>query len=255
MRILLIGAGALGASIARGLSTMPDVKLAIFDVDLRRSRALAQEVGAAAPDVLDHALQEAQLVIEAASQEALRQIAPRVVGAGLPIVALSVGALVDDAFLAEVTRLAKGRGGRLHVPSGAIGALDALRGAMEAGLDEVTLVTAKPPAGFGLTDVREPRVLFEGSAREAVQRYPKNVNVAAALSLAGIGFERTRVRIVADPSLTANTHTIVAKGTFGELTCRVENKPSPDNPASSHLAALAVLALVRRMVSPVTIGT
>lgn len=255
VRILLVGAGALGASIARGLAKMPDVKLAIFDIDLRRSRALAQEVGAAAPDVLDMAVQEAQLVIEAASQEALKQLAPRVVGAGLPIVALSVGALVDDTFLAEVTRLAKERGGKLHVPSGAIAGLDALRGAMEAGLDEVTLTTAKPPAGFGLTDVREPRVLYEGPAREAVKKFPKNVNVAAALSLAGLGFERTRVRVVADPALTANTHTIVAKGAFGELTCRVENRPSPDNPASSHLAALAVLALVRRILSPVTIGT
>jgi aspartate dehydrogenase len=119
----------------------------------------------------------------------------------------------------------------------------------------VTLVTAKPPEGFGLTDVREARVLYEGPAEEAVKRYPKNVNVAAALSLAGMGFQLTRVRIVADPALTANTHTIVAKGSFGELTCRVENRPSPENPASSHLASLAVLALVRRMVAPVTVGT
>jgi aspartate dehydrogenase len=116
-------------------------------------------------------------------------------------------------------------------------------------------VTAKPPAGFGLTDVRELRVLYEGPAREAVKLYPKNVNVAAALSLAGIGFEKTKVRIIADPALTANTHTIVAKGTFGELTCRVENRPSPGNPASSHLASLAVIALVRRLLAPVTVGT
>ena len=250
-----MGAGALGHSIARGLAKMPDVRLAIFDIDLRRSRALAQELGAAAPDVLDHAIQESQLVIEAASQEALRQLAPRVLGSGLPIIALSVGALVDPAFLADCTRLARERGGRLHVPSGAIAGLDALRGAAEAGLDEVTLVTAKPPAGFGLADVREPTVLFDGPASEAVLRYPKNVNVAAALALAGVGFERTRVRVVADPSLSANTHTIVARGPFGEMTCRVENRPSPDNPASSHLAALAVLALVRRMMSPVSIGT
>lgn len=255
MRILLVGAGALGSSIARGVAAMPDADLAIFDVDLRRSRSLAHELRAAAPDVLDHAIQEAELVIEAASQDALRQLAPRVLGAGLPIIALSVGALADDALLAELSRLAKMRGGRLHVPSGALGALDVVRAAAEAGLDEVTLVTAKPPAGFGLTDVREARVLYEGPAREAVALYPKNVNVAAALSLAGVGFERTRVRIVADPALDANTHTVIAKGAFGELTCRVENRPSPDNPASSHLASLSVLALVRRMLSPVSVGT
>lgn len=234
---------------------MPDVRLALFDVDQPRARALAQALGATRPDVLDHGIMEADLVIEAASQDALRQLAPRVLGRGLPLVALSVGALVDAAFLDEVTRLAREQGGRLMVPSGAVGALDVIRAGMEGGLDEVTLVTAKPPAGFGLPDLREPKVLYEGPASEAVRLYPKNVNVAAALSLAGVGFARTKVRIVADPALTANTHTVHARGAFGELTARVENRPSPENPASSHLASLAVLALVRRLVSPVQVGT
>lgn len=255
MRILLVGAGALGTSIAKGLAAMPGVRLAIFDVDIPRARELARATGALAPDSLEIAVQEAELVIEAASQAALRELAPRALGRGIPLIALSVGALADAALFDEVTTLARERGGRLHVPSGAIGGLDVVRAALEGGLDEVTLVTAKPPAGFGLTDVREARVLYEGPAREAVQRFPKNVNVAAALSLAGIGFERTRVRIVADPALAQNTHTIVARGAFGELTCRVENRPSPTNPASSHLASLAVLALVRRLLSPVTVGT
>lgn len=250
-----MGCGALGTAIAKGLVRMPDVRLAVHDLDLRKARELGQLTGASVPDQLDHGVQEAQLVIEAASQEALKQLAPRVLGRGIPLVALSVGALADEAFLAECTRLAKERGARLHVPSGALGSLDVIRAAAEAGLDEVTLVTAKPPEGFGLSGLKEPRVLYEGPAREAVQKFPKNVNVAAALSLAGIGFERTRVRIVADPALTANTHTVVAKGAFGELTCRVENQPSPENPASSYLASLAVLALVRRLLSPVTIGT
>lgn len=255
MRVLLVGCGALGTSIAKGLSKMPEVSLRVFDVDLRRARALAQLVGAAAPDQLDHAVQEAELVIEAASQEALRQLAPRVLGRGLPLIGLSVGALVDPVFLDECTRLARERGARLHVPSGALGALDVIRAAAAEELREVTLVTAKPPAGFGLTDLREARVLYEGPAEEAVKLYPKNVNVAAALSLAGAGFQRTRVRIVADPALSANTHTVHATGSFGELTCRVENRPSPDNPASSHLASLAVIALVKRLVSPITVGT
>lgn len=234
---------------------MPGVSLRVYDVDLRKARALAQLTGAAAPDQVDHGIQESELVIEAATQEALRQMAPRVLGRGLPLIALSVGALADPAFLEECTRLARERGTRLHVPSGALGALDVIRAAAEAGLDEVTLVTAKPPAGFGLTDLREPKVLYEGPAAEAVALYPKNVNVAAALSLAGVGFEKTKVRIVADPRVSANTHTVVAKGAFGEVTCRVENRPSPDNPASSHLASLSVLALVRRMLAPVSIGT
>lgn len=250
-----MGCGALGSSIARGASRMPGVRLAVFDVDEPKARALAEEVGATRPDVLALALSEADVVVEAASQQALRELAPQALGRGLPLIALSVGALADAALLDDVARLCRQHGGRLLVPSGALAGLDALRAAAEAGLDEVTLVTAKPPAGFGLEGLTEPRVLFDGPAREAVVRYPKNVNVAAALSLAGLGFERTRVRIVADPALTLNTHTVVAKGAFGELTCRVENRPSPENPASSHLASLAALALLRRFLGGVQVGT
>lgn len=251
-----MGCGALGSAIAKGVAAMPDAKLAVYDVDHAKARALAQLTGAKRPDLIDFAVQEADLVVEAASQEALMQLAPRVLGRGLPLVALSVGALADPALLEEVTRLARERGGRLLVPSGALAGLDAVRGAAEGGLDEVMLITAKPPAGYGISEpLAGPKVLYEGPAHDAVRLYPKNVNVAAALSLAGVGFDRTKVRIVADPSLAANTHTVVARGAFGELTCRVENRPSPENPASSYLASLAALALIRRMMSPVQIGT
>ena len=118
----------------------------------------------------------------------------------------------------------------------------------------MTLTTAKPPAGFGLGSIDAPRTLFEGPAREAVARYPKNVNVAAAVALAGLGFDRTRVRVVADPALTENTHTIEARGAFGSLRFRVENRPFPDHPATSRLAALAAVALVRRLADSSTLA-
>ena len=255
MRILLVGCGALGSTIARGIAGMPDAILTVHDLEPTKVERVARETGALVAPSLSEGLHDAQLVVEAASQQALRELAPRVLERGLPLVALSVGALGDPAFLEEVTRMARHAGGRLLVPSGALGGLDAVRAAAEAGLDEVTLVTAKPPEGFGLQDVKEPRVLYEGPATDAVRLFPKNVNVAAALSLAGVGFDRTRVRIVADPTLAANTHTVHAKGAFGEMTCRVENRPSPDNPASSYLASLAALALVRRFVSPIQVGT
>ena len=256
MRVFLVGCGALGTAIAKGVTTMPGASLTLYDVDHHKAVALARETLAPVVKTLDEGLKDAELVVEAASQAALRDLAPKVLAKGRPLVALSVGALVDAAFLDEVARLAREKGGRLLVPSGALAGLDAVRAAAEAGLDEVTLVTAKPPAGFGIKEaLAEPRVLYDGPATDAVKQFPKNVNVAAALALAGVGFERTRVRIVADPALTANTHTIVAKGAFGELTCRVENRPSPLNPASSYLASLAALALVRRFVSPIQVGT
>jgi aspartate dehydrogenase len=255
MRIFLIGCGALGTSIAHGVTKMHGASLVVHDVDHAKAVKVARETLAPVVKSVEEGLGMADLVVEAASQAALKEIAPKVLGKGLPLVALSVGALGDAAFLDAVTRLAQQHKTRLLVPSGAIGGLDAIRAAAEAGLAEVTLVTAKPPAGFGLHDVKEARVLFEGPAREAVAKFPKNVNVAAALSLAGLGFDATRVRIVADPALDANTHTIVARGAFGELECKVANRPSPENPASSYLASLAALALIRRFVQPIQVGT
>lgn len=254
MRILLVGCGALGGAIARAVTKMHGASLTVFDVDHARSVKLARETLAPVVKTIEEGLRDADLVVEAASQAALRELVPKVLGAGKPLIALSVGALVDDALVETIVQTAARTGGRLLVPSGALAALDAVRGAAEGGLDEVTLVTAKPPAGFGL-DVKTATVLFEGTARDAVKQYPKNVNVAAALSLAGIGFDRTTVRIVADPALTANTHTVHAKGAFGVLTCKIENRPSPENPASSHLASLAAIALIRRFVSPIQVGT
>lgn len=255
MRVFLVGCGALGGAIARGVTKMHGASLVVFDVDHAKAVKVARETLAPVVKSVEEGLSGADLVVEAASQAALKEVAPKVLGKGLPLVALSVGAFGDAPFLDAMTRLAREKKTRILVPSGAIGGLDAIRAASEAGLDEVTLVTAKPPEGFGLHDVKEPRVLYEGPAREAVAKFPKNVNVAAALSLAGLGFEKTTIRIVADPSLKANTHTIVAKGAFGEMTCKVENRPSPENPASSHLASLAALALIRRFVSPVQVGT
>jgi len=255
MKVLLVGCGALGSAIAKGVAAMPGASLELFDVDHAKAVAVARETAAPVLRALDDGLAGADLVVEAASQAALKELAPKVLSRGKTLVALSVGALVDAPFLDEVTRLARDKHGRLLVPSGALAGLDAIRGAAEAGLDDVTLVTAKPPEGFGMSGLTEAKVLYEGSATDAVKKYPKNVNVAAALSLAGVGFERTRVRIVADPALKANTHTVVARGAFGELTCRVENRPSPQNPASSYLASLAAIALIRRFVSPVQIGT
>lgn len=255
MRIFLVGCGALGSSIARGVTKMPGASLTIFDVDHAKAVKLARETLAPVVKTVDEGIAGAELIVEAASQAALKDLAPRVLGKGLPLIALSVGALGDAHFLAEVTQLAREKKGRLLIPSGALGGLDAVRGAAEAGLDEVTLVTAKPPEGFGLKDITEPRVLYEGPATEAVAKFPKNVNVAAALSLAGLGFEKTHVRIVADPTITANTHTVIVKGAFGQMTCKIENKPSPENPASSYLASLAALALIRRFVSPIQVGT
>jgi aspartate dehydrogenase len=152
------------------------------------------------------------------------------------------------------------------VPSGAIGGLDAVRAARLAGLDSVELRTTKAPrtltgapgivaAGIDLDAITEPTVVFEGRALDAVLAFPANLNVVAALSLAGLGPERTRVVLVADPAETRNVHEIRASGAFGELTLRFSNLPSTENPKTSALAPFAALALLRRRAEAIQVGS
>lgn len=254
MRLLVVGCGAIGTVVAheaRRLRHVEDVALA--DVDAPRAASLAAATGARVVS-LDQGLAEADLVVECASQAAVREIGPAALAAGCDLVVVSVGALLDSALRERLVAAAAKTGARILLPSGAIGGLDALRAAAVGGLDDVTLTTAKPPDSLGLEneEIHDPVTLFDGAASEAVRRFPKNVNVAAAIALAA-GRE-PRVRIVADPSLRRNTHTIEARGAFGRFTFKIENEPFPENPATSRLAADAVVALLRGLGEPMRIG-
>jgi aspartate dehydrogenase len=179
---------------------------------------------------------------------------------------LSAGALADDALRAAAEQAARRSGALLYVPSGGIGGLDALKAACVAGVDSVSIRVAKPPAAWkniayvealrvDLDAMREPRVLFEGPAREGVPHFPQNVNIAAVLSLAGIGFDRTRLEVIADPALRRNTHTIRVSGKSGNFTVVLENVPSPDNPKTAWLACYSALAALQSLSSGVRYGT
>jgi len=198
------------------------------------------------------------LVVELAGQEAVREHAEAVLLAGKDLLVLSIGALADEALHERLCQAARATGSRLLLPSGAIGGLDAIASAAIGGLDEVTLTTRKPPDALQTgTDqdrllgaaITEPLLLYEGPAREAVRQFPANVNVAAALSLAGVGFDRTQVRIYADPSVTRNTHEVRARGWFGELTFTIQNVPT-SNPKTGRITALSVLKAIRDLQAP-----
>jgi aspartate dehydrogenase len=196
-------------------------------------------------------------VVEAASQAVLKQVAYAVLDHKRDLIALSIGALVDEAFYAGLKARAEAHGRHVHLPSGAIGGLDALAAAATAGLDTVVLTTTKPPhalPGIQAETLTGPTCIYEGPAREAVKRFPQNVNVAAAVSLAGIGFDRTTVRIVADPSAQRNAHHLEARGGFGELSMELRLYPAPGNPKTSYLAALSAIRLIRRLSEAVRIG-
>jgi aspartate dehydrogenase len=235
--------------------------------DASRGKTLAREFGVPyviGADALIAARPE--VVIEAASHEAVREHAEKLLSSGIAVVVLSAGALCDDALRARLERAAAKHRALLYVPSGGIGGLDALKAACAAGVDEVSIAVTKPPAAWkgiayveklkvDLDSLTGPVTLFEGTAREGVPHFPANVNIAAALSLAGIGFERTRLKVVADPALKFNTHFITIRGRTGTIDLRFESVPSPDNPKTAMLACFSALAAFRQFNSPVRYGT
>lgn len=231
------------------------------------ARALAEGYGVTfvvGPDAL--AAARPDVVVEAASHEAVREYGEALLSGGIAMIVLSAGALADDVLRGRLERAAVLGRALLYVPSGGIGGLDALKAACAAGVDEVSIAVTKPPAawkgiayverlGIELDRLAGPVTLFEGSAREGVPHFPANVNIAAVLALAGAGFDRTRLRVVADPALRFNTHFIRVKGVTGTIDMRFESVPSPDNPKTAMLACYSALAAFRQFASPVRYGT
>jgi aspartate dehydrogenase len=205
-------------------------------------------------------------VLEAASHEAVREHLVPLLEAGVSVVVLSAGALADDALRAAAERAAAASGALFYVPSGGIGGLDALKTACLAGVNEVSIRVAKPPAawkgiayveklGIDLGELRAPKTLFEGPARQGVPHFPQNVNIAAVLALAGVGMDRTRLEVVADPALSLNTHTIRVSGAAGRMSVVLENVPAPENPKTSWLACYSALAALGSLESRTRYGT
>jgi aspartate dehydrogenase len=272
MKIGIIGGGAIARLIlervrAGDLGDARVVAILARSSASARGLALAREFGVTLATGREALLaQQPDVVVEAASHEAVREHAEALLRAGIALVVLSGGALFDDALRMKLERAAHAAGALLYVPSGGIAGLDALKAAYLAGVDEVTIAVAKPPAawkdipyvlekGIDLGQITRACTLFEGPAREGVPLFPANVNIAAALSLAGIGFDRTRLKVVADPGLTRNTHFIEIRGASGSISVKVENVPVPDNPKTAWLACYSALAALKLAKSPVRYGT
>lgn len=194
--------------------------------------------------------------VESANVATAKVYTTKLLQSGISVILCSVGCLADRRFYDSVLTACQAGRSHLYVPSGAIAGLDAVQAAASIGaLKDVTIVTRKPPIALGVTDASEEEVLFEGSAEEAIKGFPKNVNSSVALSCAGLGAEKTTVRIIMDPTVQRNEHTISATGSFGDLEVRVKNAPMPSNPKTSFLAAMSVLALIQKVTSPIQIGT
>ncbi len=271
MRVGIIGGGTIARlfseHIRRGDLGEAEVVAIFGRSEASRGKALAQDYGVAfVTDFRALVAQDPDVVIEAASHEAVREYAEPLLAKGIAVIVLSAGALCEDTLREKLERVAVQSGALLYVPSGGIGGLDALKAACIAGVDEVTIAVTKPPAawkniayvdqlGVDLDHLHGPCVLFDGSAREGVPHFPANVNIAAVLSLAGIGFDQTRLKVVADPALKYNTHFIEIKGRTGNISIKLENVPAPENPKTAWLACYSALAALKLAKSSVRYGT
>jgi aspartate dehydrogenase len=265
IKVGVVGLGVIGRAVCRALDAgLPGLVLAAATAR-SRERAEAFLSGLRAPVPyrdLDGVVAASDVVVEASTQEHLEDIAPRTLAAGRDLVVLSCGGLLgrkDWVALAERHRC------RILVPSGAIAGLDGVKGAAIGAVTSVTMETRKPPRGLAgapwivqhridLDALTEETLVFEGPATEACRAFPANVNVLAALSLAGIGPEQTRTRIYAVPGLARNQHRIRVEGESGTLRIEVENVPS-ENPRTGRLSYLSTIALLRDLTTPLRVGT
>ncbi len=248
MKVAIIGCGAIGSFVARWLCER-DMLAALYDANRERALKLSRALGVFAAETFEEFLKcDADIVVEAASQQAVREYAERVLKAGKDMLVMSVGAFADQEFYERIRRLAARLGRKIHIPSGAVAGIDALVAVADIA-DDVILTTRKNPSSL---DVDRRGVIFEGNAREAAKRFPRNMNVAAILGLA-VGFEKVRCRIIAD-NVRENVHEIVARGEFGEIRIEVKNKKMRENPRTSYLAALSVIKTLQNLESSVVIG-
>lgn len=255
--LALVGCGAIARAVMALLRNDPALRVTQvivpdFGVADARARCAQDAAEARVQTLLDPAeAARPDLVVECAGHAAVQEHVLPALRAGIPAVVASIGALHDADALAQLAAAAEQGATRVSLVSGAIGGIDALAAARIGGLDEVHYTGRKPPLAWlgtpaeALCDLRTlsaPKIIFDGSAREAAQLYPKNANVAATVSLAGLGFDRTTATLVADPGVTRNVHRIVATGAFGRMDLLLENEALAANPKTS---ALTVYSIVR----------
>ena len=270
-RIGLLGCGAIGTQIAIAIDTgiIPAQLTHIFDEDKEKSQSLVSKLKNK-PIVVEnvHLLSSnpVDLVVEAASQNAVSDNALSILQNRKDLVIMSSGALLDESIFEIISDACKELKKTVYLPSGAISGIDAIKSVKDE-LDSVVLITTKHPNSLkgakffddfkiNLNEIKEISTIFEGTATEAVRLFPKNINVSALLSLSGLGSHETIVKIIVDPNTTKNTHEIVARGKFGQITTKIENVPDSNNPRTSRLAILSAIETIRSIcTSDIKLGT
>jgi aspartate dehydrogenase len=264
--IAIIGCGAIGSQIARHLDgdNIPEFRLcALYDEEDERLNLLEdglknKHVGLFADFgrfISSKEFRETHLIIESASITAAKAYTKSILNRGKDMMIMSIGVFSDPVFYETTMEIMEKKGNRVYLPTGAIGGSDILRTIRNL-ITEITLITTKSPkslkgapffqeSGVNVDAFDEKTVIFEGDALEAVKQFPSNVNVSALVSLAGVGFKKTKVMVCVDPFLERNQHEVIVKWKFGEVTINVKNDPSPDNPRTSYLAILSAIECLK----------
>ncbi len=261
--VALIGCGAMTAEV---LARLPADEARVTAVIVRPSGVVrAREVLPKDVDVLtsvDDLTAEPSVIAECAGHEAVAQHGEAVLRRNIDLIVASVGALANRSLHDTLVQAAKDGGGRLIRPAGAVAGIDALTAARVAGLTNVRYTSRKPPKSWKNTPAEQianldrisvPTILYTGPADEAARLYPQNANVAATIALAGVGFDATEVKLIADPDATGNVHLIEAEGAFGALRIEMRGKPLASNPKTSMLAALSVVRAIRNRDAAIVI--
>ena len=270
-KIGLLGCGAIGTQIALAIDTgkIPAILTHVYDASKDSSIELVSKLNTK-PEIVEnsHLLSShpVNIVVEAASQDAVKDIALSVLQNKRDLMIMSVGALLDESIYDILSDACKDFNKTIYLPSGAIAGLDGIK-SIKNELESLSITTTKHPrslkgakffenSDINLDTIICPTTIFEGTAKEAVSLFPANINVAALLSLSGIGSEKTGVKIVADPNTDKNTHHIEAAGKFGKMTFTIENFPDTTNPKTSRLAILSAIETLRKYCSnEIQIGT
>ena len=266
LKVGIAGFGTIGKPVATALDRGIDglILSAVCARNPERCREAMDGVCEPVPVMSPQGLAEScDVVVECVPKDAFREIAEPILKSGRLLVTVSGAGLLQNPDMVEI---AAEHGGRIVLATGALLGLDAVRAAAEGEIHDVHMITRKPPASLAgapylvdnkidVENLSRPLKVFEGTAREGARGFPANVNVAAALGLAGIGPDRTRLEIWADPSLDRNTHSIEVDADSARLTLRIENVPSPTNPGTGKITALSVIAALRGLSGTVRIGT
>ena len=267
LKVGIIGCGTIGSQMA--LTCQAKLKnsidlVGICDLIEEKAKLLQKSLKDNTPILgLDDLIKKSDLIVEAAGAKISADILKKAINDKKDVLIMSIGGLLGNENLLED---AKAAGIRVYLPSGALCGIDGLKSASVGRIDSVTLTTRKPPKGLAgapyiiknnidLDSIKEETVIFEGTALDAVKGFPQNVNVAAILSLAGLGAANTRVRIVTSPEYTKNIHEVEIKGESGNITTRTENLPSKVNPKTSQLAVFSAIATLEGIVNSVRMGT